>query len=283
METTLSVEKRKKRIIKTVSLILITICALITLIPLIWMIATSLKPESEAISFPPTLIGSEFAFRNYFEAWNFIPFARYFINTIFVSVSIVTLELLTASLAAYAFARLKFPGRDFLFLLYLGTLMIPIQVTIIPQFILMNYFGWVDTYQGLILPNAFTAFGTFLLRQFFMGIPYELEEAAKIDGCSRFGLYWRIILPLAKPALAALAVFSFVNQWNNFLWPLIMTNSETMRVLSVGLQAFQLQYGTLWHLMMAAAAITIIPSIIFFSFFQRYLEEGITMTGMGGR
>ncbi|MCM3712978.1 carbohydrate ABC transporter permease [Alkalihalobacillus oceani] len=273
----------KKNVLKLLSIIGISACALITLVPLVWMLATSLKIESEAITFPPTLIGSRLAFENFADAWNFIPFGRYFFNTIFVSVSIVILELLTASLAAYAFARLRFPGRDLLFVLYLSTLMIPVQVTIIPQFILMNYFGWIDTYQGLILPNAFTAFGTFLLRQFFLGIPYELEEAGRIDGCTRFGLYWRIILPLGKPALAALAVFSFVNQWNNFLWPLIMTNSVEMRVLSVGLQAFQLQYGTVWHLMMAAAAIAIIPSILVFVFLQRYLEEGITMSGMGGR
>lgn len=275
--------RNRKRIIKAISVFGISIMALVVIIPLVWMIATALKPEKEVISFPPTLFGSKLAFENFYDAWNYIPFGIYFFNTIFVSVSIVILELLTASLAAYAFARLKFPGRDLLFLLYLATLMIPAQVTIIPQFILMNYFGWVDTYQGLILPNAFTAFGTFLLRQFFLGIPYELEEAGKMDGCSRFGLYWRIIIPLSKPALAALGVFSFVNQWNNFLWPLIMTNSEKMRVLSVGLQAFQLQHGTEWHLMMAAAAITIIPSIIVFVFLQRHLEEGITLSGMGGR
>lgn len=268
---------------KWISYSVLSVLGLITIIPFVWMMATALKPAAEVITFPPTFIGSRFAFENFHDAWNFVPFGRYFFNTIFVAGSITLLELLTASLAAYAFARLRFPGRDVLFLLYLGTLMVPIQVTIIPQYILLNFFGWIDTYQALILPNAFTAFGTFLLRQFFLTIPFELEESGRIDGCSRFGLYWRIILPLSKPALATLAVFSFVNQWNNFLWPLIVSNSDSTKLLSVGLRAFQGQYGTEWHLMMAAAAITIIPTLLVFSFLQRYLAEGITISGMGGR
>jgi len=257
--------------------------AFLMVMPFIIMIATALKPENELFSNPGALLGSKLAWENFTYAWNYIPFGRFFINSIFVSLTVTILEVLTSSLAAYAFARLRFPGRDLLFYLYLGTLMIPAQVTIVPQFILMNQFGWVDTYQALILPAAFTAFGTFLLRQFFLTIPFELEESARIDGCSRFGTYFRIILPLSKPALATLGVFAFVTQWNSFFWPLVITSSDEMKVLSVGLKMFQGIYGTEWHLMMAASAIVIIPSVIVFGVLQRYLVEGIQLTGMGGR
>jgi multiple sugar transport system permease protein len=273
----------QKAILKTISYIGLTICATLTLIPFIWMVLTALKPGNEVFTNPPTIIGSKLAWGNFAEAWNFFPFDRFFLNTVYVSAAITILELLTASLAAYAFARLRFPGRDKLFLLYLGTLMIPGQVTIVPQFILINYFGWIDTYQALILPNAFTAFGTFLLRQFFLTIPYELEEAARMDGCSRFGTFFRIILPLSKPALATLAVFSFVSQWNSFMWPLIITNTDEMKTLSVGLRMFQGVYSTEWHFMMAASSIAVVPTLILFAFLQRYLVEGITLSGLGGR
>jgi multiple sugar transport system permease protein len=273
----------QKAILKTISYIGLTICATLTLIPFIWMVLTALKPGNEVFTNPPTIIGSKLAWGNFAEAWNFFPFDRFFLNTVYVSAAITILELLTASLAAYAFARLRFPGRDKLFLLYLGTLMIPGQVTIVPQFILINYFGWIDTYQALILPNAFTAFGTFLLRQFFLTIPYELEEAARMDGCSRFGTFFRIILPLSKPALATLAVFSFVSQWNSFMWPLIITNTDEMKTLSVGLRMFQGVYSTEWHYMMAASSIAVVPTLILFAFLQRYLVEGITLSGLGGR
>ena len=167
-----------------------------------------------------------------------VPFGRFLVNTTFVAVTVTILELITSSFAAYAFARLRFPGRDKLFLLYLGTLMIPGQVTIIPNFLLMSWLGWVDTYAALIIPAAFSAFGTFLLRQFFLSIPPELEQAARMDGCSYFGIYRHIILPLSGPALATLAVFAFMTQWNAFLWPLIVTNKETMRTLTVGIRYF---------------------------------------------
>jgi len=273
----------KKTILMLLSYTALSFLAFLMVMPFIIMIATALKPENELFSNPGALLGSKLAWENFTYAWNYIPFGRFFINSIFVSLTVTILEVLTSSLAAYAFARLRFPGRDLLFYLYLGTLMIPAQVTIVPQFILMNQFGWVDTYQALILPAAFTAFGTFLLRQFFLTIPFELEESARIDGCSRFGTYFRIILPLSKPALATLGVFAFVTQWNSFFWPLVITSSDEMKVLSVGLKMFQGIYGTEWHLMMAASAIVIIPSVIVFGVLQRYLVEGIQLTGMGGR
>ena len=251
------------------------------LLPVFWMLVSSVKPAGEIFS--PGLTGSRLAWENFTLAWNYAPFGRFFLNTVFVCASIVLLELATASLAAYAFARMRFPGRDALFYLYLATLMIPGQVIMVPLFILVNYLGWIDTYKALILPNAFTAFGTFLLRQFFLTIPFELEESARMDGCGRFGLYSRIIMPLSGSILSVLAIFIFVNQWNSFLWPLIVINKEKMKTLSIGLSYFQGMYGTEWHLMMAAAAIVIVPTVIVFAFLQRYLVEGITLSGMGGR
>lgn len=275
--------KTKNIIIKTLSYIGLSIFALLMVLPFLYMLSTALKPEREVFSTAGALIGSKLAWENFGLAWTYIPFNYFFINTIFVASSVTILVVFTSSLAGYSFARLRFPGRDMLFYLYLGTLMIPAQVIVIPQYILMNYLKWIDTYQALIIPSAFTAFGTFLLRQFFMSVPFELEDAARIDGCSRFGTYLRIIMPLSKPALASLAVFSFVGQWNSFFWPLIVTNTDKMKTLSVGLKMFQGVYGTEWHLMMAGSAIVIIPTLIVFMFFQKYLAEGIALTGMGGR
>jgi multiple sugar transport system permease protein len=191
--------------------------------------------------------------------------------------------VLTSALAAYAFARLRFPGRDGLFLLYLGTLMIPRQVTLIPLFILMRELRWVDTYQGLILPQAFSAFGTFLLRQFFLTIPFELEDAARVDGASRLQCLVRIILPLSGPALATLAVFILLFQWNNLLWPLVMSNSDATRPIAVGLRVFQGQWGTEWNLLMAAATLAVIPMVALYVVAQRWFVQGIALSGFGGR
>jgi multiple sugar transport system permease protein len=261
--------------------ILITAVGLFFLVPIFWMVTTSLKPDSEILS--TLFFGSKLVWGNYSEAMNYLPFGRFYLNSTFVAFSVTFLVLLTSSLSAYAFARITFPARDKLFLLYLATLMIPGQLTIVPLFIIMKTFGWIDTYYSLILPAAFTAFGTFLLRQFFLTIPSELEDAARMDGCKRLGIYWHVILPLSKPALATLAVFTFVGQWNNFLWPLIVTNTTAKFVIPLGIMNFQGQHGTEWNLLMAAATVSIIPGVILFLFVQRYLVEGITMTGMGGK
>ncbi|HLH74874.1 MAG TPA: carbohydrate ABC transporter permease, partial [Chloroflexota bacterium] len=197
--------------------------------------------------------------------------------------TVTFLEVLTSSLAAYSFARLEFPGRDRLFLIYLGTLMVPGQVTIIPNFLVMSLFGWINSYQALIIPAAFTAFGTFLLRQFFLSIPPELEQAARIDGCGYFGIYRHIILPLSGPALATLAIFSFNAQWNSFLWPLIVTNSDDFRTLTVGLSYFQDEYSTQFNYMMAGSVLNIIPILIIFLLLQRYFVRGIALSGITGR
>jgi multiple sugar transport system permease protein len=252
------------------------------LMPFVWMLSTSLKREGDVFAFPPQWIPNPIRWGNYAEAWTSAPFNWYLFNTVFVSTSVTLLDLCTSALAAYAFSRLRFAGRDRLFLLYLGTLMIPGQVTIIPNFVLMKYLGWIDTYLALIIPPAFSAFGTFLLRQFFMTIPYELEEAAKIDGASYPRIWATIILPLSGPALSTLAVFSFMTQWNNFLWPLIVTNSNTMRTFTVGLRFFTDEYNTKYHLLMAGSVMSILPILLVFIFFQRYFVRSIRLTGMGG-
>jgi len=218
--------------------------------------------------------------RNYVDAWKAVPFGRFFINSLFVSICVTFGQVFTSSLAAYAFARLNFKFRDQLFLGYLATMMIPGTVTMIPVFIVIKKLGWIDTYQALILPGMFSAYGTFLLRQFFLSIPKDLEESAVIDGATKFRIYWQIIVPLSKPALATLTTFTFMWVWNDFMWPLIVTNSMEMKTLPVGLAAFQGLYTTNWTLLMAAAVIVLIPVLIVYIFNQRFFIRGIALSGL---
>jgi multiple sugar transport system permease protein len=257
--------------------------AVITLIPIVWMILTALKTSAEVNADPPTWIPETLRWANFRDAWNFAPFGRYLINSLVMAGGIALTQVVTSALAAYAFARLRFPGRNMLFYLYLGTLIIPPQVTVIPQFLIVRELGWVDTYQGLIIPQAFTAFGVFLLRQFFLGIPFELEEAARIDGASRWGCFWRIILPLSGPALASLAIFAFMFHWNNLLWPLIVSNTDKTIPVVVGLTRFQGEHGTDWQLLMAASVVATIPVLIAYFAAQRWFVQGIATSGFGGR
>lgn len=262
--------------------LVVSLGALIMIVPFLWMASTAFRGGS-AFQYPPTWIPDPFSLDNFREVWTIVPFGRYLFNSLFVAVCITIGEVLTSSLAAYAFARLRFPGRDAMFLMYLATLMIPGQVTIIPNFILMRYLGWINTYEGLIIPTAFTAFGTFLLRQYFLSIPRELEEAARVDGASYFQVWSRIIMPLASPAIATLAVFSFMGAWNSFLWPFIMVSTSEMRTLTVALRSFQTDYGTEWGLMMAGSLIAMLPMVVIFLAAQRYFVRGIATTGFGGR
>ena len=272
--------KEKRGII---SIVFISIIAVIFIIPLIYMVSTSLKPKSEVLQNTVSLIGSRITTENYERAWNAFPFARYMFNSIFVGLVTTALTVFTSAMAAYAFARLKFKGRDKVFFVYLSTLMVPLQVTIIPLYMILRMLGWHDSYAALIVPPVFSAFGVFMLRQSFLTIPAEIEEAAKIDGCSRVAIFLRIILPMSKPGLASLAIFTFVNSWKSFFWPLIVTSSDKYKTLPIGLYAFSGQYGTDWSALMAATAISIIPGVIFYIFFQKSLVEGISLTGMGGR
>jgi multiple sugar transport system permease protein len=257
--------------------------SIVMLLPFVWMLSTSLKRPPEIFTYPPVWIPSEIAWDNYAKTVSVMPFGRFYLNSLIVTASVTTLQILVSSLAAFAFARLRFRGRDALFLLYLATLMIPFQVTMIPNFIVVRTLGWYDTYQALILPTAFSAFSTFLLRQYFLGIPRDLDEAARMDGASSFQIWWRVILPLSGPVLAALAIFVSLNSWNDFLWPLIITNSLEMRTLPVGLSAFQGQFKVEWHLLMAGSVIAMLPVLFVYIFAQRWFIKGITLTGMGGR
>jgi multiple sugar transport system permease protein len=202
------------------------------------------------------------------------------LNTVIVTVARVVGQVLLSSLAAYAFARLRFPGRDVLFLLVLAVLMMPSQVTLVPNYVLLKYLGWLDSYQGLIIPSLFSAFGTFLLRQFFLTLPQELEDAAVLDGCNPLQVYWHVAMPLARSALLAFGVLVTLWSWNDFLWPLIITNSTSMQMLSVGINYFQGQFTTNFAVMMAAATVATRPMLIIFVLVQRQLIEGITLSGL---
>lgn len=275
-------QRRKKAKHLGLHLLLIT-GSVAMLVPFAWMLSTSLKEPGDVFIYPPQWIPQPVQWENYQETVTVMPFGRFYLNSAIQAVSVTVLQLLTASLAAYAFSRLRFRGRDLLFMLYLATMMIPFPVTMIPNFVIMRYLNWIDTFRALILPPAFSAFSTFLLRQYFMSIPVEMDDAARVDGASSFRIWWQIILPLSGPALATLAIFTFLGQWNSFLWPLIVTNSEKMRTLPVGLATFQGQYSVQWHLLMAGSVIAVLPILVIYIAGQRWFVRGITLTGMGGR
>ena len=256
--------------------------SVLMIIPFLWMLSTSLKDDRQAYVFPPIWIPSPVAWNNYLDTWQALPFNLFFLNSAFVSLVLTVAQLATCSLGAFAFARLRFPGRERLFVLYLATLMIPFQVIMIPLFVLVKEFGWIDSYWGLTIPLIFSPYGTFLLRQFFKTIPLELEDAAKIDGCSWFRIYWNIMLPLSKPAMATLGIFVFMWSWNNFLWPLLIVSSLEMKTLPLGLAYFLGQYTIYWNLLMVGATIALVPILVIFFFAQRYFIEGITLTGLKG-
>jgi multiple sugar transport system permease protein len=283
---TLSTERRRPgsfRLTSVVSQILLSLVALLFLVPIIWMLLSALKPSAEVFTTPPTLFGSEVKFSNFVEAWNYLPFGRFILNTVFVAGIGTLITLVASAMSGYAFARLNFRFRGGLFVLYLSTLIVPQEVIVIPMFLVMQRLGWVNSYQALILPWAFTAFGTFLLRQFFLTIPRELEEAAKIDGCGHIRILRSIIIPIAAPALAVLAVFTFISYWNSFLWPLIIINDTAKMTVPLGLDLFLGQQGQRWELLMAAATISMVPTVILVLALQKYLVRGIALSGLGGR
>lgn len=256
---------------------------LILIIPFLWMVSTSLKPSNQVFIFPPAWIPHPFKWSNYIEGWNILPFTTFLKNSIIITGLNVLGNLLSCSLVAFGFARLRCRARNFLFILMLATMMIPYQVTIIPQFIIFKTLNWIDTFKPLIVPAWFGyPFFIFLLRQFFMTIPLELDDAAKIDGCSTLRIYWNIMLPLSKPALAAVAIFAFVGNWNNFMGPLIYLSSEEKYVLSLGLRLFQGQFSLQMHLLMAVSVLNVLPIIIVFFFAQKYFIQGIALTGIKG-
>ncbi len=263
---------------------LLIIFSVIVVLPFLWMILSSLKTAGEIWTFPPVFLPKKFQWSNYLEAWKALPFDRFLFNSLFVTVCVTIGQLFTCSLGGFAFARLRFPGRDSLFLMYMATMMIPFPVLMIPLFIIMQNLGWIDTLKSLIIPCLFSAWGTFLMRQFMMGIPRALEDAAKIDGCSYWGLYWKIIVPLCKPVFATLGIFTFMGTWNQFFWPLIMINTISNKTLPLGLVMFQTRIAaeTPWHFIMAASCATILPIIVLFIIGQKYYVKGIVTSGLKG-
>ncbi len=256
--------------------------AFLMVVPLIWMVITSVQTLNETRHFPPILIPSGIQWENYTEVLQRAPFARWFLNTLVVTVVVVIGNLLFCSLAGYAFARIKFFGRDVVFILVLATLMIPFQVIMIPTFLIVRELGLIDTLGALIVPNLAGAFGIFLLRQFFRSLPIELEEAARIDGASRLGVLFKIILPLSGPVLATVAVITFLWTWNDFLWPLVTIYSPSNMTLQLGLTTFQGAHQTNTHLLMAANVMSVVPVLLLFFVAQRFFIRGIATSGLKG-
>jgi multiple sugar transport system permease protein len=257
--------------------------AVIMALPVFWMISQSLTPERDIYVWPLRLFPERPTIQNYYNVLYSrpdVPIARWYFNSVFTSSVTTALVLFVSSLAAYAYARLEFPGRDILFFGLLSTIMVPGSMTMIPVFIIMRELGLIDTYLALILPHGAGVFPVFMLRQFFLTLPRELEEAAILDGCSRFGVYWRITLPLSKPALAALAIFIFLGSWNDFLWPFIATNDLMMRTLPVGLTIFNGEYWSERGLIMAGATLSTVPVLVVYIFFQQHITRGIALTGL---
>ncbi|HOD37213.1 MAG: carbohydrate ABC transporter permease [Candidatus Marinimicrobia bacterium] len=275
--------RKNSHIVKDIILhVIIYALALATIAPFIWMLLTSVKDIGDIFVYPPKWLPSKFHFENYARAFQAAPFGRYYLNSLIVACTVTLGQLITCSMAAYAFARLQFKGRDVLFYIFLGTMMIPYQVTMIPSFMVLYWLGWVDSYQAMIVPGLASAFGTFLLRQFFLTIPKELEEAAYIDGCGKFRVLWQIIIPLSKPALATLAIFTFMGTFNDFIWALIVVNSDHLRTVQLGLAIFRDRYITDWDLLMAGSVMATLPILIVFFFAQKYFIKGITLSGIKG-
>jgi multiple sugar transport system permease protein len=267
---------------KTVLYVLIICVCIFGLLPLIWMLSASLKPEIEVFSIPVKWIPSEFRFQNFGDVFQRVPFFVYYKNTLFISVAVTVTQLVTCSLAAYSFSKIEYFGRDTLFLGYLSTLMIPYLVIMIPQFVVIRKLGLIDNIWAIIMIHAFSPFGVFLFRQFFLTIPNELSQSARIDGAGEFFIYSRIILPLSVPAIASLVIFTFVFSWNDFLGPLIYLTSEKNKTLQLGLQQFVTQYNQEFALMMSAAVLAMLPTIGVYMISQEYFIKGITMTGLKG-
>ncbi|SSC14247.1 putative ABC transporter permease protein [Mesotoga infera] len=274
--------RTSKVVLYTLAYALLIIFAFIMLMPFVWMLLSTFKDQRELFEFPPKFLPKKLTLNNYIEVFKTVPFVRYYLNSLLVTFSSVVLNLFSSSLAGYAFAKYRFKGREIIFKVILGAMMIPFPVTIIPLYIMVYDLGLVDSYFALIITGSVSIFGTFLMRQFIVNIPDDLLDAARIDGSSEFGTYVRIILPNLRAPLSALAVFSFMSTWNAFLWPLLVVNDDRHRTVQLGVQFFTQRYGDLIHLQITAAAMAIIPIIVLYLFLQKQFIQGITMTGLKG-
>ncbi len=274
--------KKKSKIGTIATYIGLVLVTFITLLPLIWMLSASLKLEVDVFSVPIQWIPENPQWSNYTKIWDKIPLGLFTFNSVKLTVIITLIQLVTSSFAAYGFAKCKFKGRDTLFLCYVATIAIPWQVYMLPQYVMMNKMHLIDTHLSIILLQSFTAFGVFLIRQFYLSIPDELLEAARIDGLSEYGIYFRIVMPLTKPALATLTIFSFVNVWNDFMGPMIYFNSTALKTIQLGIRMFIGQYSAEYGLIMAASVVSLIPVIAVFLAFQRFFIQGVATSGLKG-
>jgi len=270
-------------IIKSFIYIFLIVASLTMAIPYVWMFVTSIKPLEEIQAFPPSFVVKHPTVEPYKDLFSMVPMARYLFNSLFVAGCITLFIVFFTSLAGYAFAKHRFWGRDKIFLIFIASLMIPWQVNIIPGFIIVKKLGWLNTYRGLIIPSmACCAFGIFLNRQFIYSIPDDLIDAARIDGCSEFKIYLLVILPLIKPVLATLSIFTFLQQWNNFVWPLVITHTSDMRTIPLGLAVLTGQFGANYAMVMAGAVVATLPMLVVYLMFQKYIIKGIALTGLKG-
>jgi multiple sugar transport system permease protein len=273
---------RPRRLGRLLVNLLVYAAAFGCLFPLLWMLSTALKPQANALS-NNFFFGYSFHWGNFAQAWDFFPFGQFMLNSAIMSVGGAFVVVAASSTAGYAFARLQFPGREKLFFVYVATLMIPASATVVPLFLLSKSLGLYNTYFALIFPISFTAFGTFMMRQFFRTAPEELRDAARIDGASELWIFLRVMLPQVRAGIAVLAVFTFIADWGEFLWPLVATQSQNLFTLNVGLSEFQGQFGLYWSYMMAGCAMAILPTVVLVIALQKYLIKGLAFTSFGGR
>ncbi len=267
---------------KLLAIFVIVIASLLFVGPYIWSLSISFQPPGDVFNWPIQFLPDPATLDNYRRLWTEIPFALWLLNSTIIVICVTVSNLLFASCAGYAFARIDFPGRQFLFYCFLATLMVPGHVTLVPKFMLLNYFGMINTYQGLIIPGIVQIFGIFLMKQFFESLPRELEEAARIDGCSRFETFWKVIIPVSKPALVALAIYTFQGAWNDFLWPVIVTTTPDMYTLPLGMAMFRFEFRVEWTMLMAGSILLSLPMLIIFLSFQRLFVDNAAMSGTKG-
>ena len=274
--------KRKVRIQHSLLFVILMIIGLTMLVPFFWTLSSSFKYDREIFEYPIKWIPEVFRWSNYQEVWTRVNFLTYYLNTIKLSIIVTVGQVVTCSLAAYSFAKMDYPGRDKIFLCYLATMMVPWHAIMIPQFIIIKNMGFYDSHWSIILMNLFSAFGVFLLRQFMLGIPLELSEAARIDGCGELKIFSQIIMPMCKPGLATLVVFTFNFMWNDYMGPMIYLNTDKLKTIQIGLAAFRTEYGAEYGLIMAGTVCSLLPMVLIYCVAQKYLIEGIAFSGLKG-
>lgn len=280
MATSASKYRAKEKAVRILNWVILLIGAIFMVVPFYWMVTTSFKYPSEVIAYPPIWIPTRVTLEHYEKIFTEMNFLRYFFNSAYISITVTAIVILTSAYVGYVFAKFDFWGKNVIFLCILATMMVPFPVTMIPMYLVMGRIGWVGSHKSLIIPALYSTFGIFMMRQFMHSIPNELREAAKIDGCGEFRIFWTIILPLTKSGLAALTIFTFMWNWDSFLWPLIVLNSDNAFTLPVGLAMFANQFWTDYALVLAGSTVTVAPVLIVFFLMQKRFIEGITLSGM---